>query len=426
MGIDLSKAFDCLNRSKLMTIMRENGIGSVDEDRMIRYLLSETKLMVKLEGTVGTLFSTEAGTPQGDSLSPILFLVYLEHILRSYPRQDLVRSNRAVEISYADDVIIAMREEAREVDQMRHEYKEECSCMCCGMETLERMLPAQFARYDMKMNAGKTVRGEVQPRHNTLPTVLGCEINGEKEVAARRRRVTAAFQALSRVWRQSKLPRAMKVKLYRGMIEPHFTYCGGAIALKKTEMEKLDSLHRKQLRYVLGVFYPAHLSNIEVYNQAGTLPVSVKCVAARMSLMGHVLRGSAESDRVAYTAMTAYFRRRAVQGENPRARTRRGRLLTTIPRVLHLDMQLVGKARRLAMFGAEGLENGTDLSKLKLVAANREKWKRNVECLSAEAMRKWIRENTWASDKRKLAKARYEARKREVEEEKIEEQEEQE
>ena len=40
----------------------------------------------------------------------------------------------------------------------------------------------------------------------------------------------------------------MKVKLYRGMVEPHFTYCGGAMALKKTEMEKLDALHRKQLR----------------------------------------------------------------------------------------------------------------------------------------------------------------------------------
>jgi len=139
--------------------------------------------------------------------------------------------------------------------------------------------------------------------------------------------------------------------------------------------------------------------------------------------MGHVLRGAADSDRAAYSAMTAYFRRRAAQGEDPRARTRRGRVLTTVPPVLYLDMQLVGKARRAAMFGAAELETGTDLAKLKLVAANREKWKRNVECLCAEAMRKWIRENTRASDKRKLAKARYEARRRAVEEEKKEEQE---
>ena len=412
MGVDLSKAFDCLNRPKLMMILRDSGIGSEDEARMIGYLLSETKLMVKIEGKVGPMFPTETGTPQGDSLSPILFLIYLEHILRSYPRQDLIRSSRAVEISYADDVVIAMREEARDADKARHEYREECMCMRCEMETLERTLPAQFARYDMQMNEGKTVRGEVRPRENTLPAVLGCEVSGEREVAARRRKAAAAFNALCRVWKQSKLPRAMKLKLYKGMVEPHFTYCGGAMALKKAEMDKLDALHRKQLRYVLGVFYPAHMSNVEVYTQASTVPVSVKCVAARVSLMGHVLRGAAVSERAAYSAMVAYFRRRAAQGEDPRARTRRGRVLTTVPRLLHLDMQLVGKARRAAMFGAEGLETGTDLAKLKLVATNREKWKRNVECLRGEAMRKWTRENVKASDKRRVAKERYEARAR--------------
>ena len=90
----------------------------------------------------------------------------------------------------------------------------------------------------------------------------------------------------------------------------------------------------------------------------------------------------------------------------------------TVPRVLHLlDMQLVGIARRAAMFGAVGLETGTDLAKLTLVAANREKWKRSqrrvLVCGSDEKM-----------DKRELAKARYEARsRRAVEEEKKDEQE---
>ena len=90
------------------------------------------------------------------------------------------------------------------------------------------------------------------------------------------------------------------------------------MALRKTEMEKLDALHRKQIQYVRGVGYPAHMSNVEVYKQAGTIPVSVKCVVVRVSLMGQVLRGAAGSERVAYIAMTAYFRRRAAQGEDPR------------------------------------------------------------------------------------------------------------
>ena len=86
-------------------------------------------------------------------------------------------------------------------------------------------------------------------------------------------------------------------------------------------------------------------------------------------------------------------------------------------------MQLVGRAKRAAMFGTEGLETGTDLAKLKLVAVNREKWKRCVDSLREKAVRKWARESTKASDKRKVARERYEARRRAVEEEKKEEQE---
>ena len=40
-----------------------------------------------------------------------------------------------MEISYADDVAIAVCEEARELGQARHERRAECSCMNCGMET---------------------------------------------------------------------------------------------------------------------------------------------------------------------------------------------------------------------------------------------------------------------------------------------------
>jgi hypothetical protein len=43
MGIDLSKAFDCLDRDKLMKILKDIGITE-DELRMITFLLAETKL----------------------------------------------------------------------------------------------------------------------------------------------------------------------------------------------------------------------------------------------------------------------------------------------------------------------------------------------------------------------------------------------
>ena len=53
MVIDLSKAFDCIDRSMLMQILGEHEIATEDELRLIQRLMSETKLQVKLSRTYG-------------------------------------------------------------------------------------------------------------------------------------------------------------------------------------------------------------------------------------------------------------------------------------------------------------------------------------------------------------------------------------
>ena len=65
--------------------------------------------------------------------------------------------------------MIAVREEAREVGQARHQYRAECSCMDCRVETLVRTLPAQLAMCGMQVSAGNSVR-----------STLECEVSGER------------------------------------------------------------------------------------------------------------------------------------------------------------------------------------------------------------------------------------------------------
>ncbi|XP_029654334.1 uncharacterized protein LOC115227732 [Octopus sinensis] len=72
LGIDMSKAFDSINRSKLLIVLK----NIIDEDslRMIHMLLSETQLFVRIGPKESRLFPANVGTPQGDTLSPILFV----------------------------------------------------------------------------------------------------------------------------------------------------------------------------------------------------------------------------------------------------------------------------------------------------------------------------------------------------------------
>ena len=81
----MSKAFACVNRAKLLTIL--HSILPYDCYRIIQYLLSTTTLETKINGQKGNPFRTTIGTPQGDALSPVLFTIYLEAALRECRRR---------------------------------------------------------------------------------------------------------------------------------------------------------------------------------------------------------------------------------------------------------------------------------------------------------------------------------------------------
>ena len=102
LGLDMSKAFNTISRRKLLAVMSE--ITGPDEACLIHHLLYGTTLSVKVGATSAEAFVT----PQGDGLSPVLFVCYLEAALRETrsklpPRPD---TDAAIpqETGYADDI----------------------------------------------------------------------------------------------------------------------------------------------------------------------------------------------------------------------------------------------------------------------------------------------------------------------------------
>ncbi|KAL5248714.1 hypothetical protein ACHWQZ_G017784 [Mnemiopsis leidyi] len=81
MGIDMSSAFDTIRRSTILDLLVECGCDD-DEIRLVRLLLSNTKLKVNVNGTLSAEFQSFLGAFQGDCLSGCLFTLVLAGALR--------------------------------------------------------------------------------------------------------------------------------------------------------------------------------------------------------------------------------------------------------------------------------------------------------------------------------------------------------
>ena len=102
-------------------------------------------------------------------------------------------------------------------------------------------------------------------------------------------------------------------------------------------------------------------------------PISIDVVEQRWTLLGHTLRLPIETP--GSRVMMQHFESRAMCANERRESTRRGRVLTTLPRLLQRDLRekLTAHERRVH-FNVDDLENGRQLDILRMKAITRSRW----------------------------------------------------
>ena len=108
--------------------------------------------------------------------------------------------------------------------------------------------------------------------------------------------------------------------------------------------------------------------------------------------MEHNLR--LQGDTPANRVMKQYFSRRMTNAEPVRKASRRGRVLTTIPRLLQLDLLSLSNTARMNHFNVTELSKGTELEILRNRAQNQQLWRKGVDAIIEEYKRKWTGRET--------------------------------
>ena len=77
MGIDMSAAFDTIKRSTVILSLLSDAGCTKDEIRLVRVLLANTKIRIRVNATLSDEFESFIGAFQGDALSGSLFTLSL-------------------------------------------------------------------------------------------------------------------------------------------------------------------------------------------------------------------------------------------------------------------------------------------------------------------------------------------------------------
>jgi exonuclease III len=379
-GLDMSKAFDCINRGKLLTIMK--AIISPTDFQILKYLLTDTTLTPRVKGELGASFNTSIGTPQGDALSPLLFVVYLEaaereataHLIATHgPEPHGIIHLAPV---YADDLdhtrihIDPTQQEIAEIRNQQH---------------LQAITSVFKPKFNIQINASKTeivhisqerLQSQVlitqyNHRHQThisplTNKKLGSKLEPSQDIVSRIQQANIAYVRLQKIWQRHKLISIKtRIRIFQACITSILTYNLSSLGVSDSGYDKLDAYHRTKLRHILGIHHPYHIENPKLYQITKTEPISNQIHALRWKLFGHILRGPSKTP--AMISIHNYFKMTTMYEPKP------GKPPVSIASVLDKDLQC-GHGRYPIQIPIAQLKDITDLRTLKALAADRRKW----------------------------------------------------
>ncbi|OWZ00237.1 hypothetical protein PHMEG_00028617 [Phytophthora megakarya] len=154
-----------------------------------------------------------------------------------------------------------------------------------------------------------------------------------------------------KIWlRQSKTSEATRVRLYNCYVLPILLHNCGTWALTQGDLISLERFHCQQLCRIIGVVYPATISNDK------SEPASISLTTQSLAVIRHILRHPA--------GIPAY---RYMDYKEDKWR---GRQRLALPTVLDADLQTLSSGHRL--------RNTPDLYMLRLCAQDKQAWKEHL------------------------------------------------
>lgn len=254
--VDFKQAYDNVLRVELWNAMIELGIPNK--------LVTLTK--ISMEGSVSavrigrklsTFFIINNGLKQGDAISPLLFNIALEKVVRDARTETLLFRTRGPQLilAFADDIDII----GDTTVKVKEEFlKIESAAVKIGLKVNESKTKYMTtSRTERRDRIGQNVtmdqyNFERVQEFKYLGATITLDNNMTKEINNRIQSANRCCFALQKIIRSKNVSRTTKLRIYHSIIRPIMTYACETWTMTKQNETRLRIAERKILRSIYG------------------------------------------------------------------------------------------------------------------------------------------------------------------------------
>ena len=290
--IDFQKAFDTIKHKIIWAMLKSYGV----ETKMITLLQNiyeKAQSAVRIGNEYGEWFQADVGTRQGDPLSPLLFIAYLERVM------DQVRQNTCGiniggiyinNLRFADDIDLL----DEDVSSLQRQIEltttaaEQSGLIVNINKTKTMVFGARNIESSIQV-AGETI--ENVEKFEYLGSLLTWDNNCSEEIKRRIGKATGALASLKHIWNSKKLKIENKLKVLTTCVFSVLLYASETWTLKEADRKKLLAFEMRCYRQILRINWRDRIRNEDIRKRISKEATIIDTIKKRkLSLFGHICR----------------------------------------------------------------------------------------------------------------------------------------
>jgi hypothetical protein len=290
--IDFQKAFDTIKHKIIWAMLKSYGVQT-KMITLLQKIYEKSQSAVRIGNDYGEWFQTDVGTRQGDPLSPLLFIAYLERVM------DQVRQNTCGiniggivinNLRFADDIDL-VDEDASSLQRLVEQTKtaaEQSGLMLNTNKTKTMVFGDRSIESSIHV-AGNII--ENVEKFEYLGSLLTWDNNCSEEIKRRIGKATGALASLKHIWNSKKLKIENKLKILTTCVFSVLLYASETWTLKEADRRKLLAFEMKCYRRILKINWRDMVRNEDIRKRISRDETIIDIIKKRkLRLFGHICR----------------------------------------------------------------------------------------------------------------------------------------